>query len=157
MNWLAKVNLWLAAAVLVAASLNWLEPGLHDYVSVTRLQPDQVDELKLIHRGELRFSLHRDQLGWHGAEGPVDQEIVEQLLKISQLPSLYRFQLSDSPLERYGLATPVYRLQFNEVSLSFGDTDPVTKLRYLAVDDVVHLVSDGYYHYLSRSPYADTQ
>lgn len=150
-----QVNLMLALAVATLAVINWLEPGLGGYKPVTELHLDEIARVELIHRGEPRFVLQRGHDGWHGTEGSARENHMQNLLQISQLPSLYRFPLAKEALDQYGLDAPVYQLQFNEVTLTFGGTDPVSKLRYLAVGDTIHLVSDGYYHYLSRSPFGE--
>ena len=153
----SKINLGLLLAVALLALINWLEPGIgDDYPLVTLLSPEQINSIKLTHQGKPRFSLKRGADGWRDSEGEGQQanrDRVEKLLQISQLPSLYRFPVNQADLKQYGLQPPGYQLQFNQVELQFGGNDPVSQLRYLKVDDTIHLVSDGYYHHLNRSPF----
>ena len=86
----------------------------------------------------------------HASQVPVDR--VDKLLAFAALPSLHSFPAPVDRLEEFGLADAAYHLRLDQVLIRLGNADPVTRGRYVLVDDTVHLVPDHLYHHLLAVP-----
>jgi hypothetical protein len=116
-----------------------------------RLTNLSIEEIRQIDISDLsgRFiRLHKTGDLWQINELPADAGRIDQLLKISQTPSLMCFE-APSDLAPFGLAAPKIVLKLNDETLNFGSTDPVNGWRYVGYAGEVHLIADGFYHHLS--------
>ncbi|MFM1891057.1 MAG: hypothetical protein RLZ44_134 [Pseudomonadota bacterium] len=150
MHPLDRVNVLLAGLVLALGLWLWLDRPGPPAPPLTALDPAAVTELRLYQGPNLLWSAQRAADGWtltHPDAAPANAERVDQLLGVLRTPSLTQFP-APAALQSYGLAPPAYRLVCDGVELAFGATEPTTGLRYLLVDDQVHLIGDGFHHHL---------
>ncbi len=122
------------------------------YTPITELDNNQVQQIIIQRQGEVIARFERRHQGWTdlATDKPInDQNRAARLLHIAQLPSLHHFPASGHELEAFGLQPPRYQLQLDSVEIRFGNIDPTTGLRYVQVGKQIHLISDGYTHYLS--------
>ena len=165
MNPLTRINLVLAAAVLLLGLVNWLEPGLKQQATefVSALDVDSVRQIKLYRQQQLAVSLQREEGGWvlqpplHADCVNSDCEIrrpelIQQWLHFAELPSLHSFAAPRERLGEFGLDKPAYQLRLDDLSILVGSLDPGSRLRYMMVKGQIHLVSDSYYHTLEQNP-----
>jgi hypothetical protein len=80
---------------------------------------------------------------------PANEHRVELLLKIPAATSAARYPAVAGDLARYGLAPPNAVLRLGDMTLEFGDSDPIQQRRYVKVGDTLHLAEDNFHHYLS--------
>jgi hypothetical protein len=70
------------------------------------------------------------------------------LLDLLRQPSGTQLQVDKNNLAKYGLASPRYGVEFNEYSMTIGDTEPLHKRRYVMAGDTVYLIEDYFSHLL---------
>ncbi|MEJ2577114.1 MAG: DUF4340 domain-containing protein [Gammaproteobacteria bacterium] len=156
MHRLDQTNLALGALALVLACLLWWfgrgPPA--PWPQLTGLAPAQVHQLELFADERLVWRLLRDPAGWtltHPEVARASSARVGELLGLLRTPSLDRFPAVGT-LAPYGLDAPRYRLVVEGRELAFGGLEPTTGHRYVRVDDMVHLIGDGFYHHLAAAP-----
>lgn len=155
---LDRVNGSLAVAVAVLALWLWLgRPATTALPPLTSWHAADVNELRLYEGERVKWSVLRDKIGWtmtHPDITSADSARIDQLLLILATPSLKAWQSTPETLATFGLAEPAYRLVFDLQTIALGDTEPTSGLRYVLVDDRVHLIGDGFYHHLLAAPQA---
>ena len=72
------------------------------------------------------------------------------LLDILQQPASSRLAVDKNNLAKFGLDAPRYGLEFNEYSLTIGDSDPIHQRRYVMALDTVYLIDDYFSHLLTE-------
>jgi hypothetical protein len=148
---------WILLTVSVVLSLVII---LHSrqqdtWVPITDRDTGQIHDIITHHGTQVFTRLRYQDKGWIdlATGNPVgDDNLPARLLHIARLPSLHHFSATDRDLKSFGLQPPVYTLQLDDLRINFGNIDPVTGLRYVQVDKQIHLISDGYTHYLSQKP-----
>lgn len=159
MTYGAKLNIALAvglAAMLVVAWLmqrdaEHLQPRLAEieYAMVSTLRVELPD----------RQALAFERLGERWLmrapfELDVDVRRVEEIVNALSVPSLARYPARDLQLAELGLGdTPKARVIVDGEAYVLGDTNPVSRLRYVQRGEVVHLVHDILYFRLSGDPH----
>ena len=74
---------------------------------------------------------------------------VNSILKLINAPVHKQYTSTEIDLEKIGLSNPATTIHFNNQSISFGITNPVTNLRYVKQDDFIYTIQDVYYPLLS--------
>ena len=152
MHPLDRVNGMLTLAVLTLAALLWLDRTTTTTLPpLTKLQPTDINEIKLYEGARIKWSVLRDQSGWtmtHPEITAANSARIDELLSILVTPSLKAWHGPPEALATYGLAEPTYRLEFDAQAIGFGGTEPTSGLRYVSIGDRIHLVGDGFYHHL---------
>jgi hypothetical protein len=142
------LNLILGGLALSLIMLAWwLQPSA--LPPLTSLQPTQVEHIQIQHATGRTIQLSKRQGRWWLAQAPANQQRIEQLLGICHTPSLQRFAAPGERLAEFGLAPPAIRLRLNDLELAFGGADPINGWRYVALDEQIHLIGDGFQHHLS--------
>jgi hypothetical protein len=72
------------------------------------------------------------------------------LLDLLRQPSSTQLQVDKNNLAKYGLDAPRYGLEFNEYSMTIGDTEPLNNRRYVMAQDTVYLIEDYFSHLLTE-------
>lgn len=142
--------------LISAAALAWVaiyKPGqapAPPATALTTLTRDEVerivilraaDQLELTRRGE-RWVLLGDP------ELPADQAQVDALLQLVSLQPQHSYAAAELDLAQLELDPPTVRLRLNDTQLAFGGTEALDNLRYVQVDDRVHLINDSYHNIL---------
>ena len=147
-----RANLGLLLLILGMGVLLWWRPGSQQalFPPITPIDPASVQSIRIYQKNRPLMLLKRQGDQWLSLPDgqPADPEWVSKLLHISQLPSLQRFAQGDADPARYGLAPPLYTLELDGYLLEFGSISPLSQLRYLRFGRTIHLISDGYTHYL---------
>ena len=149
-NWL----LLAIAGLLGIAIYTNSQQARESYTTITRLDSNQISRILIKHNDTVITRLQRQEDNWTDLapdSPPADPEWISRLLHIAQLPSLHRFPVAGLDLVKFGLQPPRYQLQLNEQTIRFGGIDPASGLRYVQVAQTIHLISDGYTHYLSTN------
>lgn len=166
MSSLTRTNLLLAVGVLLLGLMYTFEPGLKSPSNkpITALDVNQVKELKLYRQRALALSLKHEHGHWIALPPlPTDcansdcrvtqPELLDKWLHFAELPSLHSFPAPQERLHEFGLEAPAYQLQLDEQAIFIGRLDPGSRLRYVLVDEQIHLVSDSYTYTLKQNPW----
>jgi len=149
-NWLL-----LAIAGLLGFIISMHSQQQDSYTPITKLDGNRISRILIEHENTVLARLQRQENGWADlvSGNPLaNQEWITRLLHIARLPSLHSFPAAALDLEEFGLQPPAYQLQLDEQIIRFGGIDPATGLRYIQLGQQVHLISDGYTHYLTPPP-----
>ncbi|WP_456380843.1 hypothetical protein [Thiolapillus sp.] len=146
-NWLL-----LAIAGLLGFIIHLHSQQQESHTPITTLDGSQISQILIKHKDTVIAQLQRQENGWTNlttGKPAANREWIDKLLHIPRLPSLHHFPVAGLDLEAFGLQPPRHQLQLDGQTIRFGGIDPATGLRYVQVDQQIHLVSDGYTHYLS--------
>jgi hypothetical protein len=122
-------------------------------IVLTSLDPNSINKIKIIRRDleEISFSKQGDQ--WMVKtpyEIAANNLRINSILKLLQAHSYTQLDSNDVELNRFLLEDPVVSIQFDDTKIDFGDTSPIgkDKLRYVLLNNIVHLVNDSLYQQL---------
>jgi len=125
-----------------------------DQNGIIKLSPLSANSITqiAIHHKERDILLHKSDQNWH-LTNPVNikanQFRIKTLLKLLSANSLAQYNAKDLELEKYGLAQPETYIIFDDFKVEFGIVNPLNQLRYVKIDDQVHLTEDIFYPLLS--------
>lgn len=122
---------------------------------LTDLNPGDVYRIEVLRPGEPALVLTQTALGWRmEAPFPVDADNarVNQMLKVLESPVERSLPAQGAELRELGLAPPRLRLRADGRELQFGVTDPIGQARYVALEGLIHLIPDRFYHLLIAPP-----
>lgn len=145
----ALVNIIMLAAVLGLAALVYfssLPPAEPDLQRLTGLTPETVKQLRL-ERDTEALSFVRGADGRWQMQTPVvvaaNPVLLQRMLAAFGLQSQQRYPLVETELKKYGLDTPPVRLEADGQALVFGRLNPLNSLRYVQLDNQVHMVAEN--------------
>lgn len=116
---------------------------------LTTLAPSAIDRIRLLRAGEEEVLLRRQANGWvmtRPLSLPANTVRIESLLKLLVQPHHGRFPLAELDLEAIGLEAPRVAVEFNDLRIEFGHTDPLSQRRYARIGDHVYLIGDQTFH-----------
>jgi hypothetical protein len=145
MSSIKRLNLFLLIIILILATLKFL-PKDSEYASLTSISPDDIQSITLSsqHR-QLVFKRNDGQwLFEPSPEQAIEKETLSKLLGILKTHSYRQFENTENNLSAFGLNTPLYQLTLDKLIIRFGVTDPVQHLRYVLLNDKIHLINDMY-------------
>ncbi|QKT04198.1 DUF4340 domain-containing protein [Ectothiorhodospiraceae bacterium 2226] len=143
-----RIGLNLALTLLLAGlvALALWRPGQPPERTerLTALQPEAVTRIVVERQGR-RVTLERNAPGaesWRLVERDVEANafLVERILNLARATSYVHFVPDDR--EPYGLDEAQLRLHLDDVTLTFGDTEPLSQARYVDNGGTVHLIED---------------
>ena len=147
------INIVLFLAVLFLAF--FLSRNTNDNeetnIKLTTINPVSVEQIQITRRDldEITFIKKNEQwmmqTPYHIAANKLR---INTMLKLLGAHSYTRLNKSEVELERFLLDDPVVAIKFNEALISFGDTSPLDKHRYVLLDNSVHLINDSLYQQL---------
>lgn len=142
------LNLVLSGlVVLLGLIIWWVQP--EPLPTLTDLQPEQVENIRIADDSGREILLVRQKGTWLLGQAPADVKRIEQLLGICNTTSLNRFPAPLERLQEFGLQPPAILLRLNDLELAFGSNDPINGWRYVRIDDQIHLIGDGFHHHLT--------
>ena len=153
-----RLNLVLAAAVVLLALLAWFKPGLHGPDVAAPLVPKATDskDIRIAPAHGSEVTLRREADGWHMTTplaARADDAAVDGLLELLAMPADQGFPAAGD-LGRYGLDNPLLRLTLGGTELELGGMQPLSQKRYVLLDGRVHLVSAVLFYRLAQGSYA---
>lgn len=154
-TWLNLALLVLAIALAVVAIYL---PGLHTPApspSLTSLIPAQVTHIDIERSGQQNIRLVKGPQGWHMISPlrmAADEFRIQTLLRLTTARSQTHFTMQGEELAKFKLAAPRVRVHFNNTTLAFGGTEPLSERRYILVDQTIHLINDTSYYLLISAP-----
>lgn len=153
-RWL--VNLLLLVVLLVLGGLIRLE------LSASRATPTlgglgtpEPHLIEISRAGEPTILIERLPSGWRMRapwDVDADPERVAAVLRIREAPILRSLPAAVAPLDEMGLEPASLRLRLDSTQYLIGGLDPIAGWRYVASEDLVHLIPDLVYHRLIAPP-----
>jgi hypothetical protein len=141
-----RLNLILVAIIALLALLVW-QSQPQPMETLSKLEPAEIRTIT-ISTDTTSHTMRLVEGQWviEGTAGLSSR--IEQLLTISQTPSLSRFA-APADLKPFGLDKPKWVLQLNQEQFFFGNIEPLNGWRYVLHDGVIHLIGNGFQHHLA--------
>jgi len=149
-----NIVLFLAIIFLVLFLSRNTNDNKETDLNLTTINPESVEQIKIIRRdlGEIMFSKKNGQWMMQTPYSLAANQLrINTMLKLLGAHSYTRLNKSEVELERFLLNDPVVSIKFNEALISFGDTSPLGKQRYVPFENGVHLINDSLYQQLLTS------
>lgn len=153
MSKLSIVNLFLFLIVIVLSSVIYLSEETN--TALERLTPSNLEEITSInirHNKNNTIIVKQPDDQWQITQ-PINIAAnnfrINSILKLINAPVHNQYSLNDIDTHATGLETPETLIQFNNISIAFGITNPVTNLRYVKLGDSVYTIEDVYHPLLS--------
>lgn len=138
-----RMILLLALACALVFGLAWLTRATP--VPLTRLNPDDVHEIRSMRDGRIQLDLLRDADGWMITHPEITRARgarVRQLLALLRTHSYRSWPVSDPLLAQSGLAKPLRTLTFDQLAIDFGGPSVPAGQRYVRIGDRIHLIDE---------------
>ncbi|MFO8025117.1 DUF4340 domain-containing protein [Thiohalophilus sp.] len=161
------LNLALLVTVIVLVLLVSYTPDEDETPvtsQLTNLMPDNVNRIRLQREAQEPVTVYKEQGTWYMQQPyqlAANDYRVQALLRLLQTEYDTAHRLDELEPARYGLEQPRASLTYNDsLVIEFGDSEPLSKQRYVRIDNRLYLLPDThYYHtispatgYLSHAP-----
>ncbi|MDT8386063.1 MAG: DUF4340 domain-containing protein [Thiogranum sp.] len=147
------INLLILATAVVLALIAWYEPGIEPPVGsrpITGLATEQVERIEVVRPLREDLVLRRDSAGgWlldREPELPADPVQVRSLAKLVEQRAVRSYAAEHLDLPRLALDPSYASITLNDIRIESGSLEPLQELRYVRINDQVHLISDMYQH-----------
>lgn len=140
----SRLNVILLIGVGVLAAVGWWTREQETpEVPLTALQRDAITIVRIDHPEQAEIVLQRADHGWQ-LTSPVsvaaDALEVSAVLKLAETP--VRRQVQGADLAALGLDVPAFTVTLDQTRLAFGDTEPISAQRFVAVDARLALIDN---------------
>ncbi len=144
-----KINIGLGLLVLVLLTLN-LQQDKSEYQPLTDYKTDSITMISVKNdQRTIRFNKKNDIWLIDSFPGkPVKQAAIHKLLGILQTHSYRQFENTDSNRTSYGIEPSDKQIVLDNTVIRFGSIEPTEQLRYVLVNNKVHLITDLYLQFL---------
>lgn len=152
------INLILLVLVLVLSVLNWWpeEQAPELLPTLTERAPETVRKIKVEYPDGTLAAFERagPESPWQMTapwQMPANQTHLDALARVVEAPVFDSFPLTDERRAEFGLNKSM-RLEVDDLSLTFGTTNPLNSHRYLLEGGRLVLMVDRFYHHLAGGP-----
>lgn len=149
-RWL--LNLFLLAAIGALGLIAYYEPGVEKPATaakVTALTQNAIERIHVERRLQEPIELERQGPDWW-IKGeptlPADAFQVRALARLAGQTATRSYPAGSLDLAQLQLDPPAASVVFNQTRVDLGTLDALESLRYVRVDDQVHLIPDLYEH-----------
>lgn len=145
-RWLLNLALLLAVLLLGWLALTKTDDQQQAFTPLSSIDPLTIKQLRIEHENQPVILLEKVASQWH-MRAPymtlANNMHINKLLSLLETPTHAQFSI-DRDLTQYGLDKPrVHMIMNNELRISFGNTEPLGKRRYVRVNDQVHVIGDS--------------
>ncbi len=123
-------------------------------IKLSILNPATVEQIQIIRRDldDITFIKKNNQWMMQTPYNITASKLrIDTMLNLLDAHSYTQLNKNEVELERFLLDDPVVSIKFDEALISFGDTSPLDKQRYVLFDKTVHLINDVLYQQLLTS------
>ena len=159
MNGRLRLNIALAAAVVILAAIGYFQPGIKlpgTKVQLITLKPAEIHAIRIQLPGQKPTEMTHGERGWQITSPlsmPADPNLVRTLLDYMDVESTTHFVAANVDLGKYGLDKPKARLWLNGEEYDFGGLQPVDNLQYVLTAGSIHLVSGALFYRVAHDVY----
>ena len=153
MNKLNILNLVLFIVVIsLAFVIYYSEEENTQLPRLTDINPNDISLIEIRHNKNSTTINKQGDSQWQISQ-PVSVAAnnfrISSLLELLNAPIHNNYALTEIDIDRIGLAESKTSIQFDEATITFGDINPATNLRYVRLDDTVYTIEDVYYPLVS--------
>ena len=145
MSSITRLNLFLLVIIIILAALKFL-PKDNEYYPLTAIKAENIQSISISSQ-QRQLVFNRNEAQWILASMPgqeLEYKTIAKLLGILKTHSYRQFENNQNNRSAFGLNTPPYQLKLDKLTIQFGTTEPVQELRYILIDDTIHLINDMY-------------
>ena len=124
-------------------------------LKLTNIDPEAITRIEVEPFGQDSIVLAKRSGYWYlkrPMRMPADESLAEAIAALAATQSLAQFAVEPQRLQDFGLGPARVLLRIDDLTLRFGDTEPLNGRRYVLVESTVHLVTDHFFHYLNQPP-----
>ncbi|MBL4762261.1 MAG: DUF4340 domain-containing protein [Gammaproteobacteria bacterium] len=118
---------------------------------LTSLQPSAISNIKITRKGMNDIVLKKLNDHWQ-LTSPIkisaNRFNTSQILQLATAKSGSSFAALEESLHKYGLDKPETTVQLDDISIAFGNSNPIGYRRYVLIKNTVHLIRDRHIHWL---------
>lgn len=141
----------LIGLTIVAHKVTQDEVLIDNVESVSILKPQSTTSIRIHKKG--KYTHIEKQAGIWNITSPIyvkaNQFRINSLLKLLATKKYKKLLINKVGLDDYGLDEPLLSVQFNDVTVDFGTTNPVSAMRYILIDSIVFLTDDAYFPFVN--------
>ncbi|PHS68627.1 MAG: hypothetical protein COB23_08785 [Methylophaga sp.] len=145
-SYISNIVLVLFIIILFWYSDSFLTPDL-SVNTITDTQTSQIKHITIKRENRDNIELQKSSTGWH-IDHPIQAEAnntrINLLLSLLTSTPYNQLRLPASEsLAQFGLDPVKLSIQLNDQVFVFGDTDPISKHRYILYHQIIYLISDN--------------
>ena len=118
---------------------------------LSNISTDSINQISIQHNHR-EVILDKTAQEWRltkPVEIAANQFRIKTLLNLLSTKSHAQYKASDLDLDKYGLEKVVTYISFNDIKIDFGMVNPINNLRYVKLNNELHLIDDHYHPLLS--------
>lgn len=122
--------------------------------TLTTLDKNSIQQI-IIHKENSQVIVKKLNNQWHMSSPhnlPAHEFRIHSLLSLLSARSANHYDIDSIDLKTYGLLQPRAHIQFDNTHIYFGKANPVNAMRYIRVNDEMHLVFDELYPLIRSQP-----
>lgn len=154
---MSKNNLLNLVLLLIAATLasiiyfsNEVDT---DLARLTEVDPNTIQQITISHNNNATTIIDKTTDSRWQLSKPIaivaNPFRISSILKLLKAPVHNKYASDAIDLHKTGLLTSKTRISFDDISIIFGTTNPVTNLRFVQLKNTVYTIEDVYYPLLS--------
>lgn len=118
---------------------------------LTNAHPAKINRIIIEHNKRI-INLEKNRNTWRMIK-PInilaDNFRVNTILKLLKTSTHGQYNIEGIDLNKYGLDQPITSINFNDIKIEFGITNPVSKYRYIKTNGKIYLIDDKFYPLIS--------
>lgn len=142
------LNLFLFITFIILATVIYLSEEKSSMLeTLTKINLSEITSINIRHNKNNTSLSKQPDDQWNITQPltmPANNFRINSILKLANAPVHNQYHLDEIDLQTTGLAPAETSIQFNNLTISFGITNPVTNLRYIKLDDLVYTIEDVY-------------
>ena len=147
-----KINIGLFILLLLLGAITFYYVSQTKSLTITTLKASDVISIKIATNDKPTILIQKSGESWsiqkNSLNLSLDPSSIQNLLVLTEADSIHQFKVNKDELTKYGLHSPRLIATVNEINMQFGDLDPLNNLRYVLIDNTVHVIKDDFYKHL---------
>lgn len=141
-------NLMLIALIIGLYWFNTTDDQVKsEMVQLTTLTSSKIQYISIARPNSVSIEFEKSTSGWNiikPIRATANNKRIELLLSFLDTPSYAQLEAADDNdmLSQFGLEPANIVLTLDERSIKFGGLEPISKHRYVLIDNVIHLITD---------------
>lgn len=122
---------------------------------LTAQKINEIEKIQLVRVSEKALLFEKKDQGWVLINNSVGKPIlhvakqkkIELMLSLLVAEVFKQFEAKPQQLKKFELENPRIEVYFNDIKISFGSINPLTRHRYINIGPTIYSVSDVFYAY----------
>lgn len=151
-NMLKRTNLFLffgAVTLLLTVYFIPEESVPPSKTAITSLITNDISHIQIYTNNEIPINLNKDNNIWHvkfkNKSEIAKLNLIQLLLKLPSSSSQQQIIATSDQLNKFGFGDNNHKIRFDSLEITFGNIEPISRLRYILIENKIHLIKDYYY------------